>query len=226
MSIKTIIAISIWLLPFFAIATDFPAPPRSTITNVSNAAKSMGMTLSIRKFTTKMSIEDIVTFYQKRWRDQGVQSQLSPWLMLGTRIGDKFYNVQMQRKGRGTWGYLSVSNLPKQLASGNYQVTTPNAFPTMTNSQILDHQQHKDLLNIAKTSVITNRFSVQANAQFYIRHFDSRGWQAIQDTHQTLPQTRLLEFAKGRESLTLTLKREKKLTYIVANMTKKRRLGE
>lgn len=207
-------------------AETFPAPPKSTVELVSSDAQSMGMSLSIRKFTTKTAMKPIIEFYQKRWQDQAIVSTMGPWTMVGYRRLGKFYNVQMQAKNNQTWGYLSVSNLPERLDSGNYKIHQPNVFPAMGNSKVLDHQQHTDLLNHSKTTLLSNKFSVDANSSFYINHFTSRRWQLSQNSEKLLKGARVLTFDKGRQSLSLTLERKSGTTFIVSNLTKKRTLRD
>lgn len=214
----------LWAITLPAIAFELVEPPRSQVISVSGNAQALGVNLSIRKFTSTLNIQEILGFYQKNWDHKGVKSQLAPWQMLGIRSGNKFYNVQVQSSGKGSWGYLSISDLVDQLEQGKTVINSASKFPAMSNSDILDRQQQSDLLNDAHTTVLANRFSIAANSQFYLNHFNNKGWDMTQDSEQMMKIGRVILFNRGRKTLSITLNRQRGITYIVANLSKKKRL--
>lgn len=194
----------------------FPAPPKSQVQSVSDDTQSLGMNLRIRKFTSRLSPEQVIGFYQEMWPEDGALTPLPPWQMIGRAYKGKFYNVQVQSQGRGSWGYLSVSDLPERIEEGNLQISKKD-FPMMSGSQVIDDQRHKDPHKSGRTLMISNRFSIDANSKFYLEHYQRLGWKVSGNTQGSRLRGRVLVLQKGNDLLNLTIQNLAGGTYIVAN---------
>ena len=83
-----------------------------------------------------MRVEQVLAFYRGQWPDEFAESEMPPWKMIGSRQGDEFLNVQVQPKGTNkSWGYLSVSDLPKRLDKKQYSLQMGKRFPMMSGSR-------------------------------------------------------------------------------------------
>ena len=175
--------------------------------------------LRIRRFEVDLQVEQVLAFYRGQWPDEFAESEMPPWKMIGSRQGDEFFNVQVQAKGRNkSWGYLSVSDLPKRVDQKQYSLQMGKHFPMMSGSQIINDQLDKNVGKTGRTLLIFNRFSVSANTKFYRNHFRSQGWDLIMDqqTGGTEPG-QALYFRRDHESLALTINAQDNRTSIVAN---------
>jgi len=205
----------------------FPKPPNSQISVVSENSKTLGMNLNIRKFTSTKSLDDIVTYYQTVWGEQAATTIYSPWTMIGTRVEGQFFNVQVQRQGLDSWGYLSISDLPERVEQqGQVAPLKYGDIAAMGNTRVLDAQQHGDLLNFSSTNLMSNRFSIESNRNFYLQHYQAKGWTLKQDSENSLVQSRVLLFAKGSKSLSFTINQIAGETQIVANLIAAKQLGD
>jgi len=200
-----------------ASAFGFPSPPNSTVEMVSDGTQSMGMKLRIRKFKSRLGVEEVLKFYEQRWETAVVVEQ-QPWMMIGRQLKGRYYNVQVQKQGSGSWGYLSVSDLPKRLEKGDYALPGQNDFPAPQGSTVLDDQQHKDPHKTGRTLMLSNSISVNSNSSYYINHYTSRGWKLTGDTQASQMKGRVLQLQKGRQALNLTISKMYGKTFVVANM--------
>lgn len=207
-------------------ADDFPAPPKAHVISVSSKAQVLGMTMSIRKFESPNTPQSVIEFYQSLWGEAAV-TDMPPWQMVGRSRGGQFYNVQVQSwNGRGSTGYLSVSDAPEKLEDGELGPTSFGRFPRMGGSELLDRQRHQDLLNSSETYVFKNNFSVQGNSQYYLNHYQNLGWNVRQDTKDATPYVRVILLRKGSEQLNLTIRNLDRGTEIVANKTEGKVLND
>lgn len=228
------IAVNKWILVFLSlalygskvIAQSFPVPPDAKVGVVSEQANSQGMRLKIQKITSEQPLQQVLAFYKKIWADKGVVTSYQPWTMIGNKIADKFYNVQLQSNSQGTWGYLSVSDLPKRLQQNALpKVLTSDGFPAMSGSQILDSQSHSDLLNNSKTVMLSNGFSVRANSQYYLNYYQQRGWQVRQDSEGSALKARVLVLSNGSQNISLTIHQKNSRTLVIANVIEGKLIG-
>ncbi|MGD2117608.1 MAG: hypothetical protein PVG66_04555 [Chromatiales bacterium] len=204
-------------------AADFPPPPDAEVSSVAASTSSLGLQLNIRKFTSGRSMEQTLEFYRAFWQDEAAETEMPPWRMIGSRQGDEYFNVQVQSKADGgSWGYLSISDLPKKLDEKTYRMPTGQGFPMMSGSRVMDDQHSKDPGKDGRTLVIENRFSAQSNRNFYVNHYQNQGWEIVMD-QQVAPRNKgyALFVRKGPKTVGLTIAHEDGKTAIVANEVKR-----
>lgn len=200
------------------LAIDLPAPPKSTITEVTSSTSTFGIKMEIRRFESRLSKAEIIDFYSKRWSDTAAITLFTPWEMIGRVEREKFVNVQVQNGFAGSWGYLSISDLPNAIENDKLQPPDGSRFPKMSGSQVLSEQKHSDPIKSGQTLVITNNFSVGSNGSFYRKHYQGQGWQLIADSKGSKLKGVALNFSKGRQLLSLTINRVDSKTSVVANI--------
>jgi hypothetical protein len=206
---------------------DFPVPPNSQVGIVSEQAGAQGLRMKIQRFSSTKQLSEVVEFYKQLWSERAAVTQFSPWTMVGNKIADKFYNVQLQSNSQGTWGYLSISDLAERLEKGEFpRVLNHVDFPAMGGSKVVDKQTHSDKISDSKTLMLLNNFSVAANSKYYINHYRQRGWQLKQDTVGSAVRNRVLVLAKGGQNISLTIGRNNRHTMIVATVIEGRLIGE
>ncbi|MCP3671730.1 MAG: hypothetical protein GY814_15130 [Gammaproteobacteria bacterium] len=199
---------------------EFPAPPRSAVGSVTSSTTTFGMELSIRKFESFSSIEEIMEFYQDLWGDGAyAESNLSPWKMISSRQDDQLLNMQVQYGGsRDTWGYLSISDLPGKLDSGKYQFRKGDGFPKMAGSEVINDQLNQDLGKTGRTILLYNDFSPSSNAAFYKNHYKNKGWETVMnEATATRDDGYALHFRHGSDTVTVTVNEFNGKTSVVAN---------
>ncbi len=215
---KLFVLIFISFISHVAFAVDLPTPPDSTITQVTNSTNAFGIKMEIRRFESRLSQEQIIDFYSKRWTDTAAITLFDPWEMIGRVERKKFVNVQVQNGFAGSWGYLSISDLPTAIEKDRLQVPDGARFPKMSGSQVISDQKSKDPIKTGRTLVISNNFSVESNGKFYRNHYQGQGWQLMADSKGSKLKGVALTFSKGRELLSLTINKVDSKTSVVANI--------
>ena len=199
-------------------AMDLPDPPESVITDVSESTSAYGVTMEIRRFESRLSKASVIDFYNDRWADTAAITLYGPWEMIGKVEQKKFVNVQVQDGFGGSWGYLSISDLPRAITQDKLQAPSGVGFPRMSGSQVLSDQKHNDAIKDGRTLMINNNFSVNANGKFYRNYYQGQGWQLVADTKGSRLKGVAMTFSKGRQLLSLTINQINSNTSIVANM--------
>jgi hypothetical protein len=201
-----------------SLAIGVPNPPDSTITDVSESTSAFGVTMEIRRFESRLSKERIIQFYSNRWKETAAITLFDPWEMIGKVERKKFINVQVQNGFAGSWGYLSISDLPTAIENDSLQAPSGQGFPQMSGSQVLSEQRHNDPIKMGRTLVINNNFSVGANGKFYRNHYQGQGWQLAADSKGSRLKGVAMTFSKGRQLLSLTINQVDSITSVVANI--------
>ncbi len=205
-----------------ALAKDFPAPPRATVESIAGSVTSMGMNLNIRRFKTELPMPRVQEFYRNLWKEEASETLMPPWTMIGRIDGDEYHNVQMQSVPAGTWGYLSISDLPEKFRKKSYEFPDGGKFPKMSGSQVIDDQVSNDPGKKGRTLMITNNFSVKSNHDYYRNHYTNNGWKIIMDEQtQSRQGAYAMYMTKGPASVTLTITKVDGHTMIVANEVKR-----
>jgi hypothetical protein len=199
-------------------ALDFPEPPKSTIINISKNTSAFGITMEIRRFESRLDKDDIIDFYSNLWKDTAAITLFDPWEMIGKAERSQFLNVQVQNGFAGSWGYLSISDLPTAIEKDRLKVPDGAGFPKMSGSQVLSEQKHNDPNKTARTLLINNNFSINSNGNFYRKHYQSQGWQLVADTKGSRLKGIAMTFSKGREVVSLTINQVNSITSVVANI--------
>ncbi len=178
-----------------------------TATNVGSAMSVNGMAQNISKIESKESREKVLKAYEVKWSEtQGDPirtSRLSylQWDIVTKMIGTCLHTVQLDRKSYATSGY--VSTLKIDTSADSTPINKGKSVPQPYGSEVLTDISHNDPGKKARTMMITNGFSVDANADFYLKNFGDDGWKLLHD-HQIPIQKRInaaraITFAKKHE---------------------------
>ena len=217
-------------LPQFVYAKkpDFPAPPQAAVEWVGQNVEVNGIKSSIRAFHTNESIEEVVRFYRKEWKRPVEEDQpgfmesidAAPWYVI-SRIEDGYLmTVQVQVKKNdesGSWGYLSMSALPKPDAEAPQFA---KSIPKIPGSIVMNELKSDDPGKKATTVIITNTHSVRNNADFYRGHYLNKGWTIETDKGLGNGEVHSLVFKTRQNRVTIMMLEDKDYTRVVVNSVK------
>ena len=160
-------------------APKFPPPPDSKIGRIGDDMIVNGVPMDIRQFTSKKSVEDVLQFYRDFW-PQGTEKEpgytetdaLTPWRII-TRVENGYLmTIQVTEEGdRGSSGLLGMSRLPDP----ENLPKIGKGFPKLNGSYVANDIQSRDIGKEGRTLQISNRYSVERNANFYRSHFEGQG---------------------------------------------------
>ena len=199
---------------------DFPPPKGATVEVVGNNMVLNGIRSDIRAFYSKKSFEKVSEFYRQQWQDEvsgGKRGKklpgyietdaMFPWRLF-TRIEDGYLmTVQFQEAdGKGVWGYLAISRLPKNPGKKqNPVLAIPRDIPTMGESRIISELVNKDPGKNARTMIIYNTHSVGSNINFYRSHYRNRGYTVDIDTNLSQGAMHSLVFKSARKRINIMI---------------------
>ena len=205
----------------FARPPDFPAPKGAKVSLIGDNIVTQGRQMSVRGFTSRDSVEEVVEFYQEIWRKPPSKKAppfaydsetMAPWHLV-TRVEDGYImTVQIQpTNDKGTFGYLALGKLPDP-GDGAVQLPDP---PSMDGSVVLSNVMHDDPGKKAQTSMLANSYSVASNLNFYREKY--AGWRKDIDQAMGHNSIYALAFRRGREEVIITIQGSSDGSQIVVN---------
>lgn len=189
--------------------------PGMKLTWVAPDVVHNGIPLQIWRFESKDGLQTLLSRYRAKWKSSAQDPQDAIEYEVGgyrviAKLRDKcFYTVQARNLvAVGSQGLLAVSQLQE-----NYQPhLLGQNFPMMSGSMVTSDLAHRDPGKEARTILLMNQFSTDANADFYRRVLGGDGWRTISD--------HLVEFKGGNgHGFALTFKRGYNETSMVISRT-------
>lgn len=208
---------------FAAIAkTDFPAPKDAKVDIVSEDMVLNGVTMSAWELRSQRSPETVLSFYRNHWaqgtngRPGFTEQTLGDWRIV-THIDQKLgliYTVQAQPMVGGTLALLGVSNVLRGTVTPRTDLASD--IPKIAGSQIHNDLVAQDLGVHSRTIILTNSHSVKQNLDFYVDHFERKGWKIEQGMAMDQDGTGALTAVDGGSRWNLTFSRKASATHLVA----------
>lgn len=207
-------------------APDFPPPPQASVEWVGQNIEINGIKSAVRAFHSKKSIEEVVGFYRKEWRNPVGKDmpgymetiEAAPWYIISRAEDGYLLTVQVQvneRAGKGSWGYLSLGRLPDM---HNFDYEQGKGIPKMRDSHVLNESISKDPGKKAKTLIISNNHTLQNNVAFYRSHYEGLGWTSETDMDLGgAGKMHSLVFKTKRNRITMIFIKDNDKTRIVIN---------
>ncbi|MDO8776994.1 MAG: hypothetical protein Q7K57_51455 [Burkholderiaceae bacterium] len=143
-----------------------------------------GTPLQIRRFDSTDNVQAILARYRREWKSSAQSPQDAIEYTVGgyqviAKLRDMcFYTVQARSNGAGgSTGMLAVS----QIQDSNQPRVLGKDFPMMSGSLVAADMTHRDPGKEARTIMLMNQFSTNANADFYRRVIGGDGWNITSD---------------------------------------------
>lgn len=182
------------------------APPGAYVEWVADDMKLNGVSMRIRRFTSKAPVAEIIAFYRHRWKDRlpPVENVVGEWTIIGKQQGDYYLTVQVKNAGRGgSEGLLGISELP--VAVAGERVAVDIDFPKMAGTEVLSNVDSNDFGKHGKTLIFKNDHSVQSNASFYKSMLAVQGWKRNESYGGIRGDRHLLYFQRRDQSASIVI---------------------
>lgn len=171
------------LLPSMLMAAELDCPtfvePRARLQWVAPYVVYNGVPMSIKRFDSDQKPADILAFYRQAWNAAGASAPqeytTGPWQNIATMRGKCFFTVQVQAAGSGSTGLLSAT----QALDKPRIASSEHALPMMSGSTVISDIEHRDDGKNARTVLLNNSFSLDANADFYRQSLADQGWKLL-----------------------------------------------
>jgi len=162
---------------------------------------------SISRIESKEIRGKVIKAYQNKWRSTHAEPldalvvKSGNWEIVSKLIGTCLHTVQLDTRSNSASGYVSARNLGNE--GQTYPVVLGKNIAKPYGSEVLSDISHDDPGKKARTLMIATKFSVDANAEFYIRNFGNEGWRVLNDHNVPLQKrqqaARAVTFGKGHE---------------------------
>ncbi|TCS37548.1 hypothetical protein EDC30_104352 [Paucimonas lemoignei] len=202
----------------------FFAEPRARVQWVAQHMVYNGVPMSIKRFDSEQKPEAILAFYRQAWGNgapaTAPQEYMSgPWQTIAVVRGKCFFTVQVQAAGTGSTGLLSATQAPESARL----VPDDKKLPMMSGSTVLNDIDHHDDGKAARTLLLSNGFSAEANADFYRQQLGGQGWKVISSYQMKTKKGPgiTLVMKRGLAEASLVFTREGTQTMVLANLVDK-----
>jgi len=174
-----------------------------------------GTPLQIRRFDSSDSVPALLARYRREWKaseqnpEDAIEYTVGGYQVIAKLRDMCFYTVQVRSNGAGgSNGMLAVS----QIQDSKQPRVLGKDFPMMSGSLVAADMTHRDPGKEARTIMLMNQFSTNANADFYRRVIGGDGWNIIND--------HLIQFKGGNgNGYAITFKRGFNETSMVISRT-------
>jgi hypothetical protein len=202
------------------------------IVNAETVASGMsynGAGLDISKIRSSASRDEVIKAYLIKWRSTHAEPldakviRSGNWEIVSKIIGVCLHTVQIDKRSHDTSGYVSVKSLDADRQS---QISVVGkSLPKPYGSQVLSDIFHNDPGKKARTLMIVNNFSVEANADFYLRNFGGDGWRVLSDHRVPIQKrdqaARAITFGKAHEQHIIVIAETKSGSNVVVQWMEK-----
>lgn len=195
-------------------------PPGASVEWVGDDMKLNGVPMQIRRFTSGMSVTEVMAFYRDRWKERlsPVENTVGEWRIIGRQSGDFYLTVQAKKSdSSGSEGFLGVSRLPAVATGGGPVFDT--RFPKMEGTEVVSDVDSNDKGKLGKTLILKNDYSVQSNASYYQSVLPTQGWKRNEGYGGIRGDKYLLYFQRREEAASIVIApHPDRGTAIVVNM--------
>ncbi|MFK8017150.1 MAG: hypothetical protein AB8G17_17130 [Gammaproteobacteria bacterium] len=186
------------------LAVDLPELEEMQGMSSTWAAKKMamnGVPMTIKTFTTPKSAEKVLEFYEREWKQAGLDANrqdFGKYTTVATAQGNYFYSVQVRDASGGvSEGRITVSARVK----GSSKDTS---FPLPRRSETVSKIDSLDAGKRAESIVAYAPGSAVQNAQWYERELRRQGWAKDPYAKELQSAEKVLVFQRNAELCQLT----------------------
>lgn len=203
------------------------APPGVKLQMVAEEMRINDVPTTIRAFSTKMSVDTVLTYYRNVWarlatanRPGFMENINGEWQLISTIEGECFTVVQVKILDGGAYGLISMTTKPTNQTK---LIKVGKDFPVLPGSVVMNDFDYADGIRNARTIVLTNQSALTANVAYYRNEFKSRGWQVMTDktTADKTSPSYVMVMRKGLEEASVVISRTDGDVQVVANIVDK-----
>jgi len=180
-------------------------PDGAKVVIVADDMEFNGIPMAVWELRWKESPERLRDFFRKDWEARGdkvFDTETGLWKTIATSEGGCFYTVQTQAASDGSHALIGVTHKPTSA-----RPTNGSGYPMLSGSKVLNDLRHKDGAHNARTLLLTNSFSIDANAGYYRSALGNSGWQTTLDRSVVTSKgpARVLVWKRDLEETSMTI---------------------
>jgi len=208
-------------LPAAAACRSLSYPDGAQVAIVADDMEFNGIPMAVWELHWSGTPERLRAFFRLDWEGRGdkvVETEAGLWKTVGTWEGGCFYTVQTRAVSGGSHALIGVTR-----KSSSTVTKAGSNFPMLSGSKVMNDLRHKDGVRNARTLLLSNRFSIEANAGYYRSALGDSGWQATVDrvVATAAGPTRVLSWKRDLEETSMTISQGASGTAVVINIVDK-----
>ncbi len=200
--------------------TSSALPAGSRAEWVAESLEQNGIPMRIQRFSTSLSVADVITFYREQWSEPVadgepgfLENSVAGWKIISRLEDGRQTVVQVRAAGAGgAEGFLSIANV--QAGPGTDRIT--RRFPKRSGTSLISSTVSKDGPGKATTILMFNRFSVTSNVSYYEEAMARDGWTLIHGMKGK--ENSIMFYNKSGYRCELSITRARGRTVIMANI--------
>jgi hypothetical protein len=196
---------------------------------VTSVMSYNGTGQNISRIESSASRGEVIKAYVIKWRSTHAEPleakvvRSGNWEIVSKIVGTCLHTVQLDKRSYAASGYVSSRELD---VDDHLAAAVPGkSVPKPYGSRVLSDIFHNDPGKKARTLMIANNFSVDANADFYLRNFGSDGWKVLNDHHVPIQKrdqaARAITFGKAHEQHIIVIAESKSGSNVVVQWMEK-----
>lgn len=190
---------------------DFPRMDSMLLGMVADGMQWNNNAMNVRSFRVPATPEQVKSFYGKQWKDAVDYTTFGPWeqiLHLNERC---MMMVQVQAQNeRYSYGKLLLTNPPAPNASDR---ALGEGVPMPADAQVVSDMRSDDPLRKGRLTLLLIADDIHRTRAWYESEMQQQGWQL--EHRSTLAGSVVLNYAKGRELMTIGLLRHETNTQVL-----------
>lgn len=197
----------------------FPTMKKMKVQSVASEMNFNDIPMVLRRFDSEEDMAAVFAFYRTEWANVGmggkapVEYPLGEWKVIATLREPCFYTVQVKPSGRGSEGLLGLSAPPPDRPAIKEEV------PMLPGTRVVNDIAHNDAGKTARTLLLKNGFSADANADFYRRNLGDQGWNVLSRHQGAVRDTRAdtMTLKQGVREVSVTISQTGRESSVLLN---------
>ncbi len=178
-----------------------PMPAMKTVW-IARSIRHNGLPMSIRRFTYRGRAEEVIQFYDRRWKGVGVTVKSHTedgYRVIGYGTRSHYFSVQVRDGIRHAEGRLVVSEVGRQ-------PKMETRFPVPPGARVLSVVESFDGPRIAETLIVNDALrSESAVSAWYRSRLAGGGWVLTSETNGAPGHASVMDFQRGGELVRVML---------------------
>lgn len=190
---------------------DFPKMVDMRINALMNDAMYNNRHITAYSFSAAVSTDQLVGFYQDRWRDEYAESEFEAWQQISHLDDDCLFTVQYAPVGDNTIGRLLMSLAPKSEVSTVLGAGVLQPGGALVVSDMITDDGPKK----GRVTVLNAPMSVPEMTRFYHTEMSTAGWSLTSSFNQY--GGAVLVFRKGLDESNIVIMPAGDVTQVLIN---------
>lgn len=192
---------------------DFPRMDGMLVSSIGGNVQWNHMPLAGRSFRVPASVEQVQAFYGREWAQAVDFTEFDGWQQI-LHINERcMMMVQVRRQNeRFSYGRMLLTN-PPEGGAGEQELGA--GMPVPLGAQVISDMRSDDDIREGRMVLLLGEDDMDTTRAWYEAELLSQGWQLEARSNQA--NSIVLDFAKGREIMTVGLLRAQGRTQILVN---------